>query len=251
VSKNSVDKKILTTWNKALKTVNNNRIVEMRLSLGIPEVGFSEVKHYDEWHESNVLIKEDILKKMTDEEIQNSKYARIHKYKQEIQKMNLLIENGFGEAIDDFLFYGNVSAYVFSKCNPTGCSIQPISKHNLNDIEDGLYIKMSPDTTVLDLKNFVKNNSPEILWWKKAVYKDCKGKRITTESFERNNLIYKLNKVDKTRLEELAMDMGVFDESFKRRRDTIAVAILKKFGFLVTESNFRKIAHKEKKERES
>ena len=191
--------KAYIVWNKSIKLLTSGKIHSMRENLGIPEFGFETKADLKLWeldcsrefrsiHNDKEIGVDERLGK-----IANTVYYRYFKYIDEIKKLIPTLAVGFDIALEEYIYYGNVVDATLNECDSSGIEIFVVEKKKTNIVE-GVYMRIGPDTSLSDIKEFIDNQGNKIKAHQKEVYGQV-PKRYKSEDFSRNNFIYEVGKL--------------------------------------------------------
>lgn len=245
------NKKAFVVWKNSLRKIRPERLREMRKESDIPEDGFSDEDSQKIWEDAEqskikIIIKDGGLKSNR-EALRHTNFGKMYGFIDEIKKECPEIQNGFDEAIEELLQYGNVINSTLEKCNATGCKFDFIGGHK-TEMEKGVYIKVGPDSTIFDIQQFLKIKGSDLEWMHTLVYKNHKKKRVKEEKFDRNNLVYKLNQMSLNGIKLFYKELTKKDDAeFVREKATVGVMIMSLVGDKMEADNFRQVARRVKK----
>ena len=248
------NKKANTIWKRNARLISLKRLREIRLSIGVPEEGFKTESACEKWEKENLKI----VKALDDEEEKKNNYQNFiktnsYKLQNYIKEINLKypeIAIGYDKAIENIILFNEVPDWIIEKCNATGCSIEIKGGHK-KDMDDGVYIKISPHTSIQDIKIFLLNAGRHLPFYKELVYGQ-KNERFRKENFGKNELVYNLSKHSLDELKLLYTDTfggDIADVEHLRSADTVACSIMKKIGLIIKPDNYRRILSRVRKRR--
>jgi len=246
--------KSITTWNKALKSFDENLVKEGRLKLGIPKNGFKTQEEFETWDNNNQFYENrfNIQPKSGKGRVLLDTFENLVEV---ISKMSPYINNGFYFAIWEYIFYDEVSEKTLIKSNSSGCEVVFIDKSKENFIDDGVYIKIGPHTNISNVKNFLNNkNQCDLIRLFQRIYKIenniSKVKNVKTENFEMNNWVYEISILPIPFLQKFAKLKGLYPHGNPpKERDILGSTIMQLLGYEITDVNFKAISNREKKKR--
>ncbi len=246
--------KAYIVWNKSIKLLPSEKIQSMRKTLGIPEFGFETEADFKLWERDCSrefrLIQSD--KKIGVDErlnkITSTVYYHFFKSISEIKKIIPILSVGFDKALEEYIYYGNVSDSTLSNCDSSGIEIFVVEKKKTNNIVEGVYMRIGPDTPLSDIKEFIDNQGNKIKAHQKEVYGQV-PKRYKSEDFSRNNFIYEVGKLPIGDIKRIARRfLSEDDLQGKVSKDILLSKLLLvlKFGSIDSD-NIRSILAREQK----
>jgi hypothetical protein len=242
-------------WSRNVKKFKRGDILNLRRSLSIPDEGFDTSEDRDVW-EDEAKIEFAKFGEITDFTEKAQNYEKIIKsklYLKEKARKEIVIHSpelkDFGPIIDHYLFFDYVPEWMLGMVNSTGCRFDFVIEKSPN-LEKGLYIKISENTSINDVKDFLLGKAKDLIWYKKLVY-GTKGKRIKSPKEKQNNVTYFLNTYDLDDLITIykALSKNKDDIFVFTRKDMVVARIMKELGYKVTPEGVRQIVSREKKKR--
>ena len=258
--------KARTLWSRNLRRISPNRLNEMRREIGVPEGGFVLVEEGKMWErkaeaiylKTDKKVTSDFERKVKNKSLSDEPISKLLKFEEEIKREFPELE-GFSEAIENLIIFGSTEDSVIDTSNATGCSIEFVTEatrkiptRQSRVIDDGVYIKISAHTSLKDIDIFLNKSSTFLSSHKNFVYKG-ETKKVRTENFERNEMVFDLSKYSIMKLKSM---YNLHTNSFKEveylhNKDSVACAIMKLYGYEISTDNFKQIAHREKNRRAS
>ncbi len=251
------NEKAYTVWGHALKHISVERLNEIRQELEIPAFGFATVDDFKVWETKELafvkpLLATESLAKKNWAKISKTKRHKLLVYEKKLHEELFSKEDGysFHSAIKELILYGEASVSTLNMSAVTGCSFSLINKNSRPTIQDGLYIRIGPSTTISDIKKFVTKDGWEMKLWQKKMYGESKvGSRLKKEDFRKNELVYILGMKPKEELNRIAKDMCDDGCNDNRSKESLVVHILKQFDIEIEPDNYRIILQRERVKR--
>lgn len=184
--------------------------LDFRLKIGMPEKGFATTEEWERWR------KETEEKYGTDQ----TRIDNFNEFEKEVKEIyphiGVLSDMGFRQLLIIYFIYNSLENEDFEKIRFSEFDVITVKNHQpvlylKEKLQDGVYIKIGPKTSIIQFKNYLNMNSK----WIKAVQKHFLEmtkpplvKHVKSHpNFGRDNMIVWLNRLSKKELEE---DMGGF-----------------------------------------
>lgn len=147
---------VLALWQRVILDGRIYKLArECRKKIGIPENGFNSFDEFDIW-----------IKKI-DSKIESETTLFIEKSKKIIPYEGIITDNSFRYLMMEFLIYDKIKDGHFSSLNNSGMGVKiikdskifyPKLKEYIGEIEDGVYVKIKPFSTIDGILKYIENN---------------------------------------------------------------------------------------------